>query len=96
MKCDFIVAYEKSQCFKHLCIRCGTITDWTPTRYNPFRVCKKKGLGDIFEASIRWAGIRPRCGGCQKRKDRLNNLDRRLYRFFRGPRNATYSEKSTP
>jgi hypothetical protein len=61
------------------------------TGQNPYALCKRKGCGDKIETLLRWLRIRPRCGSCQRRKNVLNEIDRYLYRFLRGPRDAKYT-----
>jgi hypothetical protein len=91
MRCDYILLHRKGNRYKHRCIRCGRETQWTLTETNPYAVCKKRGLGDKIERIIKLFVFRPRCGGCQRRKDKLNNLDRKLFRLLRGPKNGKYT-----
>lgn len=96
MKCDFIVLHRKGVRFKHRCIRCGTVTRWTVTQYRPYSLCKRAGLGDRLEKALKLIGIRPPCLGCQRRKERLNELDRKIFRRLWGPKHETYSEEGPP
>lgn len=73
MKCDFEVVDGV-----RYCIRCGhRVGD---KRIN-FRTCAKRGLGDRLYRLFSFFKV-PHCQACSKRRRKLNELDRRVYRFL--------------
>lgn len=91
MRCDLVVTHRKGNRVKHQCIRCGRLVGWTETVENPYALCRTKGWGDKLHALLLWVGYRGPCSKCNRRRERLNELDRKCNRWFRGPRNVSYS-----
>lgn len=89
MHCD-LIEIQYGHKFRYRCIRCNQ-TSAPLSRQSKFLMpCLKHGLGDRIEQFLRFIGIRWFCEGCKSRKRFLNNLDRKLYRYFKGPKDATY------
>ena len=54
--------------------------------------CKKMGIGDRVAWTLEKIGIRKRKGcGCVIRKFWMNEIDRKIYRLIRGPKDGTYT-----
>lgn len=90
MHCDFVEVKEGIR-YRYKCIRCGQMSAPLPKRTKRFLMpCLKDGIGDRFERFLHAIGIRIKCGGCNVRKSIMNDIDRKLFRHFRGPKDATY------
>lgn len=90
MHCDLMEVRDGSK-FRYQCIRCGQISAPLPKRTKRFMMpCLRDGIGDRFERFLHAIGIKVKCGGCSKRKAIMNDIDRRIFRMLKGPKDATY------
>lgn len=91
MQCDLSVEWEDARHRRYRCIRCGEATSIVKKDVRMFVQCGRKGLGDRVSGILkRWFR---ECDACTDRRNRLNNLDRWIYRWIKGKQGANYQEK---